>query len=89
MKSETHLKNLRLSEEMRKKAAEQEKRNHTIGLNLARLRYNDIKHGNSYLSVEDTVVTAHLNKTDTGDINNSRQFAKDITKNIKEAMMRN
>ena len=86
LRSETHLKNLKVTEEREKETAEKERRNHSIGLSLGRLRYNDIKHGNSFLSFEDTIVTAHLNGTDTGDINNSRQFAKDITENIKEAM---
>ena len=55
-------------------------------MSLGRVRYNDIKHGNSYLSFEDSVLTASMNGTDTGDINNSRQFAKDLTVNIKEVM---
>ena len=86
LKSETHLQNLKVSEVKKQKLAAKLKRNHAIGLNLGRLRYHDIKHGNSFLSFEDSVLTAHINGTDTGDINNSRHFAKDLTKNIKEAM---
>ena len=85
-KSERHLKNAKLNAEYKKIEAQKHSRNYDIGIGLARIRYNDIKHGNSYLSFEDSVVTANLNGTDTGDINNSRQFAKDITVYIKEVM---
>ena len=85
-KSERHLKNMKLNAEHQKMEAEKQSRNHNIGLALGRIRYNDIKHGNSYLSFEDSVVTANLNGTDTGDINNSRQFAKDLTVSIKKVM---
>ena len=41
---------------------------------------------NSYLSFEDSVLVSNLNGLDTGDINNSRQLAKDLTEGINEAM---
>ena len=69
-------------EDMKKK----EKRNTEIGLNLFRLRYNGIKQGDSYRNFEQAVLTAHLNKVDTGDINNSVNFGRDLTKHIKKAM---
>ena len=85
-KSERHLKNVNLNAELQKIEADKQSRNYQIGLSLGRVRYTDIKHGNSYLSFEDSVLTASMNGTDTGDINNSRQFAKDLTVNIKEVM---
>ena len=39
-------------------------------------------HGASYLNFETDVLTAHLNGTDTGDINNGSDFAKDLTGDI-------
>ena len=43
VKSETHLKNIALKKEIEKLSAEKESRNYKIGLNLSRIRYNDIK----------------------------------------------
>ena len=43
------------------------------------LRLTGIKHGKSYLNFEDDVLTAHLNGADTGDINNGREFTKDLS----------
>ena len=61
-------------------------RNEKIGINLFRIRYNGIMHGASYLNFEEDVLTANLNGTDTGDINNGREFARELSKNIVEVM---
>ena len=61
-------------------------RNVIIGLILFNLRYTGIMHCKSYLNFEDDVLTAHLNGADTGDINNSREFAKDLTACIVSVM---
>ena len=74
----------------KKKENEQKQlRNETIGLRLFRLRYTGIKHCNSYLNFEDDVLTAHLNGNDTGDINNSCDFARDLTKCIVSVLKEN
>ena len=74
----------------KKKENEQKQlRNETIGLCLFRLRYTGIKHCNSYLNFEDDVLTAHLNGNDTGDINNSCDFARDLTKCIVSVLKEN
>ena len=61
-------------------------RNEKIGLNLFRIRYNGIMHGSSYQNFEEDVLTANLNGTDTGDINNGREFCRDMSKCIAEVM---
>ena len=57
-------------------------------MNLFRVRYSGIKKGDSYLDFEKDVITAHLNKTDVGDINHSFHFAIDLTKHILLAMQK-
>ena len=57
-----------------------------IGMNLFNIRYNGILHGASYLNFEEDVVTAHMNGTDTGDINNGSDFARDLTGDIVSVM---
>ena len=42
--------------------------------------------GDGYLHFKQAVLTTHLNKVDTGDINNAANFARDLTKHIKKAM---
>ena len=86
LESQTHL---LLKEKKEKELGDmnkKEKRNTEIGLNLFRLRYNGIKQGDSYLNFDQAVLTAHLNKVDTGDINNGVTFGRDLTKHIKKAM---
>ena len=51
-------------------------RNRKIGLNFFRIRYSDLKHHLSKLAFEDNVLTAKLNGTDVGNINNSRKFVQ-------------
>ena len=63
--------NVNLNAELQKIETDKQSRNYQIGLSLGRVRYNYIKHGNSYLSFEDSVLTASMNGTDTGDINNA------------------
>ena len=46
-------------------------------------------HCNSYLNFENDVLTAHLNGNDTGDINNSCDFARDLTKCIVSVLKEN
>ena len=65
---------------------ERQSRNERIGLNLFNLRYTGIMNGKSLLSFERDVLTANLNGTDTGNINNSRKFAKELTGNIVSVM---
>lgn len=55
-------------------------------MNLFRIRYNEIMHGNSYNSFESDVLTAKLNKCEVGDLNRSSMFAKALTKDIAATM---
>ena len=73
------------AQEMKDEESKQN-RNEKIGLNLFRLRYNGIMHGSSYLNFEEDCLTAHLMGVDTGDINNSCDFAKDLTNNIVDVL---
>ena len=84
--SQTHIKIKEKKDRDHKETAARTARNHEIGLNLFRLRYTGIKQGDSYLNFEKSLLTAHLNKTDVGDTNNSFHFAKDITNHIQRAM---
>ena len=84
--SQTHSNLKEKKERDIKEAKAREARNHEIGLHLFRLRYLGIKQGDSYLNFKNSLLTAHLNKVDIGDINNSFHFARDITKHIKKAM---
>ena len=61
---------------------EMKSRNERIGLNLFNLRYTGIIQGKSYMSFEDDILTANLNGTDTGNINNCWKFAKKLTGHI-------
>ena len=83
--SQTHANLKEKKERDIKEANAREARNHEIGLHLFRLRYLGIKQGDSYLNFENSLLTAHLNKVDIGDINNSFHFARDITKHIKKS----
>ena len=78
----------KLEEKMMTKIKESEKRlrTHEVGLNIFRLRYYQIQHGLSYLSFEEMILTAQLNKTDIGDVNHSRKMATKIDKNLTEVM---
>ena len=84
--SQTHQSLMEKLEDDLKQSKFKEKRNHDIGMHLFRLRYNGIKQGDSYLNFEQAILTAHLNKVDTGDINNTANFGRDLTKHIKKAM---
>ena len=53
---------------------------------MFRLRYYQIQHGLSYLSFEEILLLAQLNKTDIGDVNHCRLFATKIDKNLAEVM---
>jgi hypothetical protein len=55
---------------------------YTAGMNLFRIRYNEIMQGNSYNSFESDILTAKLNKCEVGDVNHSRMFARALTKDI-------
>ena len=78
-KSQLHL-SLKERDYLNDKAKKEEQsRNEKIGLNLFNLRYTGIMQGSSYLYFEDDVYTANINGTDTGNINNSRHFAKSLT----------
>ena len=80
--SQIHLQLKEKAEEEKKIESQKQSRNQRIGLNLFNIRYNGILHGASYLNFETDVLTAHLNGTDTGDINNGSDFAKDLTGDI-------
>ena len=66
----------------KKESKLQQSRNEKIGSFLFNIRYNGILHGSSYLNFEEDVLTHNLNGVDTGDINNCRNFARDLTGNI-------
>ena len=57
---------------------EKESRNKKIGLNLFRIRYKGIKQHLPRTAFEEDVLTAKLNGTDVGDLNNSRFFCQKI-----------
>ncbi|CAB3988084.1 Hypothetical predicted protein [Paramuricea clavata] len=61
-------------------------RSYTAGMNLFRIRYNEIMQGNSYNSFESDILTAKLNKCEVGDENHSRMFARALTKDIAAIM---
>ena len=86
--SQTHLLLMEKKEKDLKEMKLKQNRNHEIGLNLFRLRYNAIMQGDSYLNFEKAILTANLNKVDTGDINNTANFGRELTKHIKKAMER-
>ena len=58
------------------KEKERQLRAYNIGMNIGRIRYNEIKQGRSYLDFGKDLFLAHLNKTDIGDINNSGDLTK-------------
>ena len=85
-KSQIHLK-LKEKVLMEEKLEHQKQsRNEKVGMNLFNIRYNGVIHGSSYLNFEEDVLTAHLNGTDTGDINNGSDFARDLTRDIVTVM---
>ena len=84
--TKTHKEKLEEIRRAKIQEADRKLRSHEVGLNIFRLRYYQIKHGLSYLSFEDMVLMAQMNKTDVGDINHSRKFATQIDKNLSEVM---
>ena len=84
--SEIHLKLKERSALEKKESDIRQSRNEKIGLNLFNLRYTGIMHFKSYRNFEEDVLTANLNGTDTGDINNGRHFAKALTECIVSVM---
>ena len=66
------------------KMQEKEKlsRLYTVGLRVARIRYNGILQYRSYLDFEKDLLLAHVNGMDIGDINHSADFGKNLTSDI-------
>ena len=84
--SQIHLKLIEDLALEKKESKIKQSRNVNIGLRLFNLRYIGIMHGKSYLNFEEDVLTANLNGTDTGDINNGCDFAKKLTRCIVDVM---
>ena len=86
LKTQHHRQKAEEKRRMLKTKQDRVSRNQLVGLNLFRIRYSDLKQHLPRTAFEDNVLTAKLNGTDVGNINNSRFFAKDIDINLFEVM---
>ena len=55
-------------------------------MNVFRTRYNGIKQARSRTDFEEDILKGKLNGEDLGDINHSREFARDLDQAIFETM---
>ena len=85
-KSAFHQKQLERIEAEQLAESKRQARSYTAGINLFRIRYNEIMQGNSYNSSESDVLVAKLNKCEVGDVNHRRIFARALTKDIAATM---
>jgi hypothetical protein len=63
-----------------------EVREEKIGITLGRFVYSNARKGRPYTDYEDDILLAHINKTDVGNANHSREFARLLVDSIHEEM---
>ena len=87
-KSAFHQKQLERIEAEQLAESKRQARSYRAGMNLFRIRYNEIMQGNSYNSFESDVLVANykLNKCEVRDVNHSGIFARALTKDIAATM---
>ena len=74
--AELHVENWKAWNHKNEKEKAHKKRNHEVGMRIARICYVDYKEGNSKRHFEQEVLKADLNGLDMGDVNHSDQFPR-------------